>query len=721
MNRLSHGEILFGAAYYPEYLPASRLEVDLDLMQAAGFNVIRVGESVWSTWEPEDGRFELEWLAPVLEAAYARGIGVILGTPSYAVPPWLRRKHPETTAQRSTGTGIPYGHRQNVDFTNPTFKGLVERVVRQIVGRYATHPAIIGWQIDNEPGLELFHNPAVVQGFVDDLRRRYGTVDALNDRWGLTFWSHRISRWEELWPPEGNTDPPYDLAWRRYQARLTTEFIEWQASLVRSLAGPHQFVTTCLALGRPAVDPAAIGRTLDVAAANIYYPMQDGLAYPDANDRPELRPMWMPTGGGLPGLILQADIARGIQGRQFLVTETHATSVGEHSVTYPPYDGQLRLAAWALLSRGARMIEYWHWHTIHYGNEAHWGGILGHALQPGRVYEEIARLGAELGHLGEALTDLEPEAPVAMLVSPASRWALEFQPFLTIPGTSQPDKRCYGRVLGAFHRGFFDEGIGTAILQPEQLPTNAAEFVGMHPALVVPALYVASDELLDWLCTYAEAGGHLVLTVRTAYADDEGRIRAELMPGRLLNAAGVHYLEASNLADAVPVRVPGLLFAADAKHVADETQPHATGWADGLVIDDADALAFYLDPHLTRWPAVTSRQHGRGRVTYVGTVPDRAMARTIAAWVARISLSAEPWRVPSGASLTRAGARTPAGERLHVLSNWGWDPQSFLVPAASCNLLNDQQFATGDLMELQAWDVAVLLETDGGTRELGEG
>jgi beta-galactosidase len=568
---------------------------------------------------------------------------------------------------------------------------------------------VIGWQVDNEPGLEILHNDDVFRAFVDDLCRRYGRVDVLNDRWGLTFWSHRLSRWEDLWRPDGNTDPTYDLAWRRFQARLTTEFIEWQAGIVRSLARPDQFVTTCLALGRPAVDPAAIGQDLDVAAVNLYYPMQDALAYPDGDDRPELRPMWMPTGGGLPSLFLAADLSRGVKDAPFLVTETHATSIGEHSVTYPPYDGQLRQAAWALLSRGARMIEYWHWHTIHFGSEAHWGGILGHSLQPGRIYDEVARLGSELRRVGPALIDLEPEAPVAMLVSPASRWALEFQPPLTLPGGSEPDRRSYGRVLAALHGGFFDVGVGTAVIQPDQLPDDPIELVRRHPVLVVPAMYVASDAVLDWLAAYAAAGGHLVVTIRTGYADDDGRVRAEVMPARLAAPAGAHYLEATNLAGTVRVHLSDDLSPAPADGAAPVPEPHATGWVDGLIVDDAEVLATYVHPHLQRWPAVTTRRHGYGRVTYVGTLPDRSFARAIARWVATTSLPAEPWRM-AGGPLTRVGAQTAAGERLHVISNWSWDPQTFVLPAAACNLLTDLRLEAGESIELGAWDVAVLVE-----------
>src|SRR3954467_9760351 len=242
--------VLFGAAYYHEYHLHERLEQDFDLMSEAHFSVIRVGESVWSTWEPEDGIFDLEWLEPGLGGAPARGIGVILGPPTYAAPPWLARKYPEIAGETQTGVPTPWGGRQEIDYTHPAFLFHAERVIRKIIPRYADHPAVIGYQVDNEPGIMLFHNPGVFERFVDDLRHKYGTVERLNEAWGLVYWSHRLSTWADLWTPDGNVQPQYDLAWRTFQANLTTEFIAWQADIVREYASDDQFVTTCIAYDR---------------------------------------------------------------------------------------------------------------------------------------------------------------------------------------------------------------------------------------------------------------------------------------------------------------------------------------------------------------------------------------------------------------------------------------------------------------------------------------
>src|SRR5919112_772452 len=402
--------VLFGAAYYHEYQPYERLKTDLDLMADAHFSVIRVGESVWSTWEPDNGRFDLDWLQPVLDGAHERGIAVLLGTPTYAVPPWLARQYPEIAGERRTGQRIPWGARQEVDFTHPGFRFHAERVIRRIMARYAGHPAVIGFQVDNEPGNELLHNHGVFQRFVDHLRHTYGDVETLNDAWGLVYWSHRLSTWPDL------------------------------------------FVTTCLAYERPAMDDEAVTRRLDVTAGNPYYSMQDGLALPDAGAAAQ---HWTTTGTW--ALYLSADRMFSSRQEPYLVTETNASSIGYPWNNRPAYDGQWRQAAWALISRGASMIEYWHWHTLHFGAETYWGGVLPHSGRPGRTYAEIARLGAEFETAGELVAGLEPDADITMVYSIPSKWLMQKYPPLATPD-GEPDAAAYHRIFDPFYRGAFDAG-----------------------------------------------------------------------------------------------------------------------------------------------------------------------------------------------------------------------------------------------------------------------
>jgi beta-galactosidase len=225
--------------------------------------------------------------------------------------------------------------------------------------------------------------------------------------------------------------------------------------------------------------------------------------------------------------------------------------------------------------------------------------------------------------------------------------------------------------------------------------------------LVVPALYIADDMLLDLLDAYARAGGHLVLGFRSGYADDEARPRAEVMPGRLRAAVGASYNEYTNLAVPVPLR-PGT-----AAGFALPDGATATAWADALVPEGAEVVVGYEHPHLGRWAAVTTNAHGEGRVTYVGTLPDRALAVALAHW---LRPAPDAW-ADRPETVTVTSARNREGGRLRFVSNWSWEPTSLALPVAAQDLLSEMDLLEGEDLDLAAWDVRVLVESSRDNNE----
>jgi beta-galactosidase len=382
----------------------------------------------------------------------------------------------------------------------------------------------------------------------------------------------------------------------------------------------------------------------------------------------------------------------------FLVTETNAQSIGPAWTNQPGYDGQLRQVAWALVSRGARMIEYWQWRSLHFGTETYWGGVLPHNGEPGRIYRELARIGAELAELGDLAEGLTPDVDIAMLYSLPSKWALQAQPPLALPDGG-PDRLSYRGIFDPFYRGAFDAGLQMRLLHAGQAVTHQPDtFVARHPVLVVAGMYVADNATLDWLAAYARAGGHLVLGPRSGYADPQARVRPETQPARLARAAGVRYDEYSNLATEVPVRAP------DGATLRLPDQAAGTRWADGLQVDGAQVLVEYLHPHFGQWPAATTREYGAGRVTYVGTVPSPGFAEALFRWL----LPARHWGdVP--AEVTSTGATGRDGRRVRFLHNWAWTPATVVAPEPVRDVLAGTDHAAGEELSLGPWDVRALV------------
>ncbi|ETZ24906.1 beta-galactosidase [Pedobacter sp. V48] len=159
-------DILYGAAYYHEYLPTERLDEDVRLMKAAGINFVRLGESTWQLWEPQEGVFKFDWMDRVVDKMHKAGIKVIMGTPTYSIPAWLYKKHPEITVINENGEQQKYGMRQNVDLSNPVFNVYCEKIIKQIVDHYKNNQAVIGYQLDNETHAKAASGPAVFSRFL---------------------------------------------------------------------------------------------------------------------------------------------------------------------------------------------------------------------------------------------------------------------------------------------------------------------------------------------------------------------------------------------------------------------------------------------------------------------------------------------------------------------------------------------------------------------------
>lgn len=702
--------VLYGASYYHEYMPEERLETDVALMKKAGFTVVRLGESTWSSWEPRDGEFEFAWMDRILDAFHKAGIRVIMGTPTYSIPPWLAKKHPDILVTR-LGSFPPlydhympsypgfqppgaYGPRQNMDLTHPEYVRHAERVIRAVVKHTRNHPAIIGFQVDNETGPNGLPLPNVQRQFNDYLKEKYGTPQVLNKLWGFAYWGQLVQSWDEFPARDGILNPGYKLEWERFQARIVTNFLGWQAKIVRELKRPDQFVTHNFVGGiRTNLDQWAIARDLDIVAVNPYHAWQD---------RFDAQAIWQ-----------SGDLNRSLKNANYLVTETNAQTIGWDSrAQYPPYDGQLRLAAYTHAAAGANMVAYWHWHSLHYGQETYWRGVLSHDLEPNRAYAEVSRIGAELKKIGPQIANLRKDNRTAILYSADSYHALQFMPF--------SDRVSYMTILGQMYASLYRLNIEPDFVTPDSDWSR-------YKLLLVPPLYSASDATLEKLARFVEQGGRAVVSFKSGFTNEHSTVRHEMAPGPLRKAAGFRYQEFSNvltyqLKSSIPIQtqlptldfpgVPVRISPRTRNRVRERLAKEITGgvWAEFLIPETAESLATYDHPFLSKYPAVTRNRHGQGTLAYLGTyVSDNFMDSLLTVELKAAALAGPDQSLPLVVRVRHG--RNPQGKLLHYYLNYSGESRTIKYPyGAAVDLLTGRAAAQGAALTVGSWDLVILAE-----------
>jgi beta-galactosidase len=670
--------ILYGTSYYSEYMPYERLNQDIALMKRARINVVRMGESTWSLWEPEEGHFDYSWMDRVIEAMGKAHIRVILGTPTYSIPPWMYKAHPEILARPLGGAPVFYGMRQNVDTDNEIFRWYAGRIVTNLVTHYRDNPTVIGWQVDNETSSNGASNPDVFAGFRKHLEITFGKPEALNRAWYLQYWGQTIHDWNELPGPDSVQSTGYKLEWSRWQQIRVTDYLSWQAGLVRQHRRPDQFVTQDFAgaMHRD-VNEFQVSRSLDVASTNPYYATQSQM-------------------NGAPQALID-DYIRSLKQANFLVTETNAESTDWTSAwQYPPFDGQLRLNVYTHIANGANMVAFWHWHSIHSGQETYWKGILGHDLEPGRTYAEVSRTGLELARVGPKLANLKVRNKVAILYSVDSANALDFMPFTHGAGpqwsNSTPPAN-YVTLVSQLHRTLYDLNVGVDFVFPDHLDLSH------YSVLIVPALYIASDALLEKISTFVQNGGHVLMTFKSGFCDENSAVRTSRMPGLLRQAVGITYQEFSSLEH--PIALTG-----NPLHVAKGNRVQY--WAELIKAEHARPVAYYQDAFLGRYPAITSNNFGSGSLVYEGTwlSPDlqRAVMKQI---LKRAGITLPDLALPSEIRVHHTIDNS--GRMLHFYFNYSSKARTFRYTyPTGTDLLLGTSVVTDKTLTLAPWGLAVV-------------
>ncbi len=577
-------EILFGAAYYDEYMPCERLAEDVAMMKKAGINTVRIAESTWSTCEPQPGVFDFSHVERVMDAMEEAGINVIIGTPTYAVPTWMVKSHPDVLARTAKGRGI-YGSRQIMDITHPVYRFYGERVIRELMKHTAQRKCVIGFQLDNETKYYGTAGKNVQEKFVKYLRQKFNDdLDAMNQEFGLDYWSNRINVWEDFPDVRGTINGSLGAEFEKFQRTLVDEYLSWQAAIVNEYRREDQFITHNFdfewrgySFGvQPDVNHYHASQCLSIAGVDIYHPTQDDLTGTE--------------------IAFGGDMTRSLKHNNYLILETEAQGFPG----WTPYKGQLRLQAFSHLASGANSVMYWHWHSIHNSFETYWKGLLSHDFQENDAYREACVIGQELTSISTHLVNLKKKNEVAILVSNEALTALKwFGIEATAAGNSGIG---YNDVVRWIYDALYHLNVECDFVWPE------SENFSDYKAIIVPALYTASDELLDKLNCYVENGGYLVATFKTGFANENVKVSHEVQPHLLSKCLGVKYHQFTFPKN---VKLSGrIIGTSDACEVKT--------FMELLIPDSAEVLASYEHYNWKEYAAITKNHYGNGVAVYLG-------------------------------------------------------------------------------------------------------
>ena len=672
-------KLLYGAAYYDEYMPYDRLQQDVAMMKKAGINTVRIAESTWSTCEPQEGVFDFSHVERVMDAMEEAGINVIIGTPTYAIPTWMVKSHPDVMAETVKGRGI-YGARQIMDITHPVYRFYAERVIRKLMECTAHRKCVIGFQVDNETKYYGTAGKNVQEKFVKYLRKKFNNdLDAMNHEFGLDYWSNRINAWEDFPDVRGTINGSLGAEFEKFQRTLVDEFLSWQADIVNEYRREDQFITHNFDFEwrgysygvQPDVNHYHAAKALTIAGTDIYHPTQDDL-----------------TGAEI---AFGGDMTRSLKRDNYLVLETEAQG-------YPgwtPYKGQLRLQAYSHLANGANSVMYWHWHSIHNSFETYWRGLLSHDMQENAPYREACIIGNEFSRLGSHLVNLKKKNEVAILVSNEALTALKW---FGIEATAAGDHGIgYNDVVRWLYDTLFKMNVECDFVWPE------SDNLDQYKAIFVPALYAAPDELLEKLKQYTANGGTLVATFKTAFANENVKVSHEMQPHILSNCFGISYQQFTFPKN---TGLSGSIINGTAKDSDEKAE--AKVFMELLMPQEAEVLASYDHYNWKEYAAITKNHYRKGTAIYIGCMTDDNTLKAVLTEAfnsAEVEIPEYSWPV-----IVRKGTND-LGKCVRYILNYSVEEQNVVYHGADgTELFSEESVQDGESITVLPWNLKIVEE-----------
>ena len=582
--------IWYGGDYNPDQWPEEVWDDDVRLMKKAGVNLVSVGIFSWAKIETSEGVYDFDWLDRIIDKLGEAGIAVDLASATASPPMWLTQAHPEVLWKDYRGDVCQPGARQHWRPTSPVFREYALKLCRAMAEHYKGNPYVVAWHVSNEYGCHnrFDYSEDAEHAFQQWCEERYGTIDAVNDAWGTAFWAQRMNDFSEIVPPrfigDGNfMNPGKLLDFKRFSSDALKAFYIAERDTLAEITPDLPLTTNFMV--------SASGSVLD------YDDWGDEVDFV-SNDH-----YFIPGEAHLDELAFSASLVDGIARKDPWFLMEHSTSaVNWREINYRKEPGQLVRDSLAHVAMGADAVCYFQWRQSKTGAEKFHSAMVPHAGEDSAVFRDVCELGADLNKLSDEgiLGSRLAKSRVAVVFDYESEWATEH--------TATPTQHVHhvDEPL-AWFRALADQGV-TADVVPVRGAWDDYEMV------VLPSVYLLSEETTRRVRDYVVGGGRLVVTYYTGISDEKDHVWLGGYPGSIRDVVGVRVEEFMPMGDdftGVPDRLE-LSNGAVAHDIAD-----VIGSVDGT----ATVLETFKDDPWTGMdgaPAIVAHTFGEGRSVYVG-------------------------------------------------------------------------------------------------------
>ncbi len=664
MRKLINGTgIDLGVCYYPEHWDKALWAEDLDRMLAVGLKTVRIAEFAWSLIEPREGEYTYDFFDSFLDLAEEKGMQVIFCTPTATPPAWLTEKYPEVLNADIDGNLYRHGSRRHYNYNSPVYREKTGNIVEKSASHYAKHPAIVGWQLDNEFNCEndRFYSESDTVAFRKFLQEKYGTPEELNKAWGTVFWNQTYTGWDEVYVPRktnNNSVNPHEvLDYYRFISDSVNSYAKLQADIIRKYKKPEDFITTNGMFAN--IDYQRMEReSLDVLMYDSYPDFGYELDSYRSDD--PMKDRWWSRN--------LAEVRAVSPNFGIMEQQSGANGWNTRMEAPTPRPGQITLWTMQSIAHGADYVSYFRWRTCTFGTEIYWHGILDYSGRENRRLREIAEINEKVQLIRE-LAGSKYIAKVGILKDYDNIWDAQLD-------------RWHSRVDSVSQNALF------VTLQQTHTPFDyvylekiaSADDLRQYEVLFYPHACILTEERMAILERYVAEGGKLVMGCRTGYKEKHGKCVMDYLPGLAAKVTGTDIPEYSFVAPDdghVMVEWDGDTF--EAAVFNDLLAPSG---------DRAEVLATYTSSYYAGTPALICNHFGKGEAYYFGG----AFAEdTVRIFLNKLGVS-EPFgdllRLPESCELA---VREKEGRRYLFVLNYSAEQTEITLNKSLSNLLSEKR------------------------------